>query len=520
MLIGFIAVLWNGLTTGQFEDSNGALRSQKLSNTMGRNNGNRRSTKKSAKKPAKPIQSEDHSNTPSTSSNPQSANKKSSEVSVVKFLKPDGGKMMVTEQENVMFTPKTFLDADISDLTKVLRISTALELDAENRRNSGKTVAKATRPQTETEFSKIFRGLVREAQLQMNKSDNYVKVKEMKAYLAIMNAFRNSYWPKMTLEVFDEKMCRDSLWDESLYQYIGVSTEERRKFLEIRKHLFHLEGEEVSLKNPSIYQIVTKLVSFILCRGGLVYTKDLFEYYTSVIFNSIRDPNHSDSSAFLAFLSQHPFLFAVIPNKKCVAARRNLPKFDYSKFFKLNFPLTDIYETGYIRFPFYRKSFGFMRPPAFPRTRLEAGERSRRNSAKQRKEKKEKELEKEETLKCNCSPDCYHCLLESELPESTSSSDLKLFSEASELLSDKELRKEMDMYLKPIVSEEATCDGSCGAEGSEVGAEESGDMENELPIEENNPTANDNLPTEVEEIEHLMNSLTEEVSNLMTNPDS
>lgn len=274
-------------------------------------------------------------------------------VGVLTWLSSKAG--LITAKGNkftVSFQLKDFCDQGVSDLTAILRPGFTLSFQA-IASESNDWIATNVSPLHGLEAEKEFFGAVEvdleaaEASLTSGPprlaKDMYSVELELRAIPMLLSIFQRHGLPHCQLSSLHSQI--SNCGDDELYRYVGTSSLKRRQYLERRTHLFVVSsGDQVCLQPASIYQAVTTLARYLLCRGGATSTQSLYEYFITCpeLLMEAREIIEEGRAAFLSLILSHPWIFALFPARNFVSIRRNLPHYDYCAFLKQNFPECDL----------------------------------------------------------------------------------------------------------------------------------------------------------------------------------
>ncbi|CAI2347167.1 unnamed protein product [Caenorhabditis sp. 36 PRJEB53466] len=244
------------------------------------------------------------------------------------------------------FQLKDFCDTAVQDLVYYIRVGFTFSFTA--CKHDDGYACRVVQPLTVMEAEEYFRG---RGEIDLNgilpspanSKDLYFCQLEEDAIPQLLNVFKRngrSILQLNQLATLHSNQHSGTIPDEDVYRYIGSSSLKRRDFIERRTHLFHLYNDDsIELQHPALYTAVTMLCSYLLRRGGLTSIQALYEFYTSDEMPlEIREYNGESRNDFLNLITEHSWAFSVFPSKVYVAARRNMPKFDYYAFIKNCFP--------------------------------------------------------------------------------------------------------------------------------------------------------------------------------------
>ncbi|EGT49509.1 hypothetical protein CAEBREN_21780 [Caenorhabditis brenneri] len=257
------------------------------------------------------------------------------------WLSPRAGVIKCSDNKEISFQTKDFIE--LPDLTTVLRVGFILKFKATPSVNANQYMATHVAPIHGEEADRIF---VNREEIDLEahnpitpiSRDQYSVALEQRAIDILLGAFvRHSAEPKIALGAIHNHMTTYN--DDPIYRYVGTSSMKRRQFVQKRTHVFILRNDDtIELQHPAYYEAVVMLSSYLLRRGGVSATHDIYSYYKrSTDFDSIRYVVGSEQQDFTTLLTDHPFAFALFPNRNYVSARRNLPEFDYRGFIRANF---------------------------------------------------------------------------------------------------------------------------------------------------------------------------------------
>ncbi|VDD93614.1 unnamed protein product [Enterobius vermicularis] len=252
--------------------------------------------------------------------------------------------------KTVSFQTKDFCDLQVTDLTDVLCVGFTLCYQATASETSDDLIAINVTPlqgvESEKEFFCSEEVDLEAAQARATSGpprspkDMYSVALESKAIPVILSVFKNQGGLFCQLSSLHSHIC--SAEDRELTRYIGTSSLKRRQFIEKRTHIFdEIQGDQVRLQPPVVYQTVKLLARFLLCRGGVTSTNSLYDFYMSCpeLAEGRQYFGESDGrSAFISLIKTHNWVFSLFPSQVYVSVRRNLPQFDYAEFVKTQLP--------------------------------------------------------------------------------------------------------------------------------------------------------------------------------------
>lgn len=251
-------------------------------------------------------------------------------------------------QKTVSFQTKDFCDQLVNDLTDVLCVGFTLCYQATMSEASDGLIATNVMPlqgaEAEKEFFASEEVDLEAAQARATSGpprspkDMYSVALEKKAIPVILSVFKNSGGPCCQLSSLHSHICNNE--DRELNRYIGTSSLKRRQFIEKRTHLFDdIQGDQVRLQPPVVYQTINRLAHYLLCRGGVTSTKSLYDFYIACPeLAEGRQCFEESHPAFVRLLNTHNWIFSLFPSQIYVSVRRNLPPFDYADFVKKYIP--------------------------------------------------------------------------------------------------------------------------------------------------------------------------------------
>ncbi|UMM20477.1 hypothetical protein L5515_015737 [Caenorhabditis briggsae] len=263
---------------------------------------------------------------------------------VLTWLSPKAGILKTSDNRTVSFQANVFCDPGLNDLTHCLHVGFTLKFVAQHSSGTDYSATHVS-PFFGYEAKEIFRDSKNPVDLDSflppgaRGKLEYNLDLEFQAYEAFLAAFEKLGSCRIPLNSFHSQM--SNTIDEPLFRYIGTSAMKRRNFVERRTHLFCLQSDDsMILQYPTIYRAVLLLSNYLLRHGGVMAIEDLYAFFTEPgkVDPSILTHIGADRPQFMQLLSAHPYIFSIFPNRAFVAARRNLPDFDYPGFVNRYFP--------------------------------------------------------------------------------------------------------------------------------------------------------------------------------------
>ncbi|CAO4367555.1 unnamed protein product [Caenorhabditis nigoni] len=263
---------------------------------------------------------------------------------VLTWLSPKAGILKTSDNRTVSFQANVFCDPGLNDLTHCLHVGYTLKFVAQHSSGTDYSATHVS-PFFGYEAKEIFKDSKNPVDLDSfllpgaRGKLEYNLDLEFQAYEAFLAAFEKLGSCRIPLNSFHSQV--SNVIDEPLFRYIGTSAMKRRNFVERRTHLFCLQSDDsMILQLPTVYRAVLLLSNYMLRHGGVMAIEDLYAFFTEPgkVDPSILTHIGTDRPQFMQLLSAHPYIFSIFPNRAFVAARRNLPDFDYPGFVRRHFP--------------------------------------------------------------------------------------------------------------------------------------------------------------------------------------